>query len=569
MKRNALKKMFLAGSSLLIFSLSLAAPPALENPLRPDWKRYHSNREIKLLLEGWAQFFSRLVRVYSIGKTLKGTSLQVIEITNNATGPASEKPAYYYDGNVHSEELIGAEVALHFAWRLLTGFGKDARVTALLDTRAVYIRPKFNPDGADIALSSVHNPRSTPRPYDDDSDGLLDEDPPNDLDGDGVVTQMRRPNPNGAWTVSKVDPRLNQRRSPGHSGGGYFDLLSEGYDDDDDGSFNEDDVGGIDLNRNFPRNWGMEFEQPGAGPYPLSEPESAATIEFLRNHRNVTGIFHGHSSGGFLYRLPSTTGWDNFDASDQQLILELAQRYEQSTGQRVAPSYSDARSHRHGTLISWAYWDYGVVGFVPEFWAGIGEDQDGDGRVSELERLKWNDSNLKGLGFARWKKFNHPQLGQVEIGGWRRRFTIRNPPVAQLKAELEKYVDWMLYLAELTPRVQILNTSVAALEVSDLKKVLFEVANVGYLPTFLTRRALANGSAQPVRVVVEPRDCQLFIGTRRTAIGHLAGLRQSDDDFPRSRRLEYLVKVTGQFPTLSITAISEKGGTARLQLALH
>ena len=93
MKRNALKKMFLAGSSLLIFSLSLAAPPALENPLRPDWKRYHSNRESRLLLEGWAQFFPRLVRVYSIGKTLKGTPLQVIEITNNATGPASEKPA--------------------------------------------------------------------------------------------------------------------------------------------------------------------------------------------------------------------------------------------------------------------------------------------------------------------------------------------------------------------------------------------------------------------------------------------------------------------------------------------
>lgn len=569
MNRSVLTKVLLAGGSLFCSSILAAVPTAVENPLRPDWQRYHNNRESELLLEGWAQFFPRLVRVYSIGKTLKGTSLQLIEITNNDTGPASEKPAYYYDGNVHSEELIGAEVALYFAWRLLTGFGKDDRVTALLDTRAVYIRPKFNPDGADVALSSVHNPRSTPRPHDDDGDGLLDEDPPNDLDGDGVITQMRRPNPNGAWTFSEVDPRLNERRPPGQSGGVYFDLLSEGYDDDDDGRFNEDDIGGIDLNRNFPRNWGMEFEQPGAGPYPLSEPESAATIEFLHNHRNVTGIFHGHSNGGFLYRLPSTTSWDNFDAADQRLILELAQRYQQSTRQPAVPSYSDGRSHRHGTLISWGYWDYGVLGFVPEFWAGIGEDQDGDGQISELERLKWNDSHLKGLGFARWKQFNHPQLGQVEIGGWRRRFTIRNPPVGQLRAELEKYLDWMLYLAELTPRVQILNSSVAGLEVPDLKKVLFEVANVGYLPTFLTRRALSNRSAQPVRVVVEPQDCQLLMGAGRTAIGHLAGLRQADDDFPRARQLQYLVQVTGQFPTLSITVVSEKGGTARLQLALH
>ncbi len=53
------------------------------------------------------------------------------------------------------------------------------------------MRPKFSPDGADIALTTPNSLRSTPRPYDEDRDSLSDEDPGNDLDGDGSMTQMR------------------------------------------------------------------------------------------------------------------------------------------------------------------------------------------------------------------------------------------------------------------------------------------------------------------------------------------------------------------------------------------
>ena len=41
---------------------------------------------------------------------------------------------------------------------------------------------------------------------------------------------------------------------------------------------------------------------------------------------------------------------------------------------------------RHGTLISWGYFDYGVIGWVPEHWGGFGKDLDGDKRVSEKEQ---------------------------------------------------------------------------------------------------------------------------------------------------------------------------------------
>ena len=74
-------------------------------------------------------------KLYSIGTTLKGTQLMVLEITNHKTGAAEDKPAYYYDGNIHAGELTGAEVALALDCGLqLVGFagpGHGIRARAL------------------------------------------------------------------------------------------------------------------------------------------------------------------------------------------------------------------------------------------------------------------------------------------------------------------------------------------------------------------------------------------------------------------------------------------------------
>ena len=556
-----------------LFLLGLQAGPLWaqgEDPRNPNWSTYHSTESAYSLMEGWSREFPRLTRLYSIGETLEGTPLLVLEITNKETGEASEKPGYYYDGNIHSGELTGAEVALHFAWYVLSNHGRDPRVTRLVDTRSLYVRPKFNPDGADIALTSEQNLRSTPRPYDEDGDGLLDEDPGNDLDGDGSITQMRVPTANGRWKVSPADPRVMLRRGDGEVTGEFYEMYSEGLDDDGDGRFNEDGIGGIDMNRNFPRNWGLEFEQSGAGPFPLSEPETRATIEFLNSHRNITGVFHGHTAGGFVYRLPSTTSWDEFDLADQNLILELSRKYETTTGQRAIPSYSDPRVHRYGTLISWAYWDFGVVGFVPEFWGGFGRDYDGDGDITEAERHRWNAEELDGEGFADWTPYDHPQLGPVEIGGWRRKFAAQNPPPHLLKRELQLYVPWMLWLAEISPRIVLQDIETTALG-SGLFKLTVAVENEGYLPTYITQRALEAEVAVPVRVTLEMSDAELVVGEPRVEIGHLGGARDARGragSAARRRVIEYVVRATGDGARLSITARSEKGGVMRQEVRL-
>ena len=511
---------------VVVAGIATQASAQQEDPMNPTWDAYHTTERAHVLLEGWAAAFPNLTRLYSIGETLQGTPLMVLEITNKETGPPEVKPAYYYDGNIHAGELTGAEVALHFAWEVLSSYGTDPRITRLVDTRTLYVRPKFNPDGADIALTTEQNLRSTPRPYDQDADGLLDEDPGNDLNHDGHITQMRVPDPNGLWKISATDPRVMVRRGDGEHAGPFYALYSEGIDDDEDGRFNEDGIGGIDMNRNFPRNWGQEFEQSGAGPFPLSEPETRATIDFINARRHITGVFHGHTSGGFLFRLPSTTSWDDFDMGDQNLIMEMSRKYETTTGQRAIPSYSNPRVHRHGTLISWSYWDFGVVGFVPEFWGGFGRDYDDDGTVTEAERHRWNEEELSGEGFASWTSYDHPQLGQVEVGGWRRKFTGQNPPPHLLRAEVELYVPWMLWLAEASPRIIVRDVETTPIG-SGLVRVTGTVENEGYLPTYITNRALENETAAPVRVVLELTDAELVTGSTRITLGHLLGTRDA------------------------------------------
>lgn len=545
---------------LLTFGQRLQAQG--EDPMNPQWDKYHSTVETHKLLNGWAKAYPNLTKLYSIGKTLKGTDLMVLEISNKQTGASDTKPAYYYDGNIHAGELTGAEVALHFAWQLLSNYDKDPRIKELLDTRVLYVRPKFNPDGADLALLTPTVLRSTPRPYDQDFDGLLDEDAGNDLDGNGIITNMRVKNLNGKFKVSSTDPRVMEDRELGESGGTYYDIYSEGTDDDNDGEFNEDGVGGIDMNRNFPRNWGLESEQLGAGPYPLSEPETRATIEFLNSRRHVTGVFHGHTSGGFLFRLPSTTNWDNYNMSDQRLIVELSDMYATTTDQRVIPSYSNPRLHRHGTLISWSYWDFGVVAFVPEFWGGLAEDYDEDGRVSEYDRLVWDDKNNSSEGFIQWKSYDHPQLGEVEIGGWDRKFTRQNPPPKFLKGEIEKYVEWMLWLAETSPQLRINMMEITSIEKRKVISLSAEVQNIGYLPTNITERSIEASLVQPVRAIIELENAELIGGKTRTDLGHIVGSRDSNRSSSDSKRnLTYGIKINGPNAKAKLTIISEKGGT--------
>ena len=131
-------------------------------------------------------------------------------------------------------------------------------------------------------------------------DGLTVE----DIDGDGRVLFMRIADPNGTYKRHPQEPRLMVPREPGEFGGEYFRLMPEGTLKACDGlaiTVNRDPEG-LDLNRNFPSQWRQEFEQTGAGPYPASEPEVRAMVEFFVRHKNIGAAISYHTHSGVILR---------------------------------------------------------------------------------------------------------------------------------------------------------------------------------------------------------------------------------------------------------------------------
>src|SRR5205823_5923167 len=96
-------------------------------------------------------------------------------------------------GNVHAPLLLGAELATRMAQRFAADTPENQ---ALLDRFTFYIIPVPDPDATAAMFTPPFIERTTNlRPTDDDHDGDLDEDGPDDLNHDGLITMMRVEDP--------------------------------------------------------------------------------------------------------------------------------------------------------------------------------------------------------------------------------------------------------------------------------------------------------------------------------------------------------------------------------------
>jgi hypothetical protein len=91
-----------------------------------------------------------------------------------------------------------------------------------------------------------------------------------------------------------------------------------------------------------------------------------------------------------------------------------------------------------GGSLDGMYLNFGVVAFANEIYS-MGTDYDGDGTITEAEQLRYSDEEMGGYALKEFEEYEHPTLGTVEIGGWRK-FGYNNPPPAEHSADRGSFV---------------------------------------------------------------------------------------------------------------------------------
>ncbi|MBQ0942926.1 carboxypeptidase [Ideonella sp. 4Y16] len=563
--------------------------PPLPTPRFDTFLRHDA---LTQLLQAYAAARPGLVELRSLGRSHEGRDIWLVVLSRHATGADTDKPAFWVDGNIHAAELMGSTSVLYWLHQLLSRDGQDPAVTHLLDTRTLYLCPRINPDGAELALADrPRHIRSSTRPYPYDEpavDGLTVQ----DIDGDGRILSMRLRDPNGGWKPHPDEPRLLIPREPGEFGGTYYRVMPEGLlEAGCDGSriVANRDREGLDLNRNFPAFWRQEFEQIGAGPYPASEPEVRAVVDFVVQHPNIGAAVSFHTHSGVILRPMGMQSDNDMTPEDLWLYQRLSKIGEQLTGYPCVSIYEDFRYHPKEVISGtqdWFYEHLGALFWTVEIWApnkeaGItGYDWIHWYREhpveDDLKLLKWSDEQCGGQAHVDWQPFEHPQLGAVEIGGWDRMNFWRNPPPALREREAARFPAWLQQIALSLPQLTLQSASAEPLG-PDLWRVRLQVANAGYLPSHVTRRALERQVARPCVFEIElPEGATLAGGARRIEGPQLDGHapKQSMQAFLPQRELtadraraEWLVRAPAG-TELGLRARAARAGAVSTRLRL-
>lgn len=474
-------------------ALALAAAPAARaaEPLQPRgeapaaaFNRLHDYEEMTELLRAYARAYPDWVRLESIGKSLEGRDIWLLTLNNPATGPDRGKPAMYIDGNIHGNEVQGAETALYTVDFVLANYARLEAVTELADRIAFYVVPMVNPDGRARWFggpSTPHFPRTVSVPVDDDRDGLVDEDGFDDLDGDGIITQMRKRVAPGEGThrLHPKDPRILVPVEPGELGD-YLHLGPEGYDRDGDGRVNEDPVGYVDPNRTWGYFWMPRYVQAGSGDYPLQIPETRSIALWALDHPNVGAVQSYHNYGQMILRGPGAKLQPPYPGSDVRVYDLIGEE-----GERLLPGYDYMVTWKdlytvYGDTTDHFYNVHGAIALTNELYEPPA-DFDGDGEVSPEEQMKFNDLLTLGRQFVPWKEVDHPQYGRIEVGGFRHDVG-RVPEGWLLEQEIHRNNAFVLFHARQLPKLSFGEPAVEALG-GGLWRLEVPVLNDAGIPT--------------------------------------------------------------------------------------
>jgi hypothetical protein len=212
-----------------------------------------------------------------------------------------------------------------------------------------------------------------------------------------------------------------------------------------------------------------------------------------------------------------------------------------------------------GHSPDFGYFYYGAVWYGDELWCGGRvKDYDGDGKTTDLESLRWNDEELGGRYFTSWHAYRHPQLGEVEIGGFNPKFFRQNPPPEMLEEWAAKEAEFNLFLAQSLPRVKVVSASAEPVKKEPgTYEIRAVFVNEGIMPTALEM-------AKQVKIV-RPDTAELKLDGKAAEIVGSEATREIGFLGPgETREVRWKVKVLDAAKFSAEVAIrSTRGGTDR------
>lgn len=493
---------------------------------------YNNHAQLSTRLKNLASKYAAQTSVRSIGQSSGGRDLWLLTL---GKGDATKKPAILVVAGLDGMHLAGTELAIQTAEKMLGAANADS-ISKLLDAKTFYFLPSMNPDAQEQFSAKLKYERTgNDTKADDDRDGRIDEDPFEDLNGDGLVTWVRVEDPAGTFVASKEDPRILVKADPAKGESGKYLIFSEGIDNDKDNAFNEDGAGGINPEKNF--TFDYQIFVTGGGEYAASEPEVRALLDFLYRAPNIFAVLTFGPNNN-LSEAP------RFDASkvarriltgplakDAKAMDQVSKIYNSRTGLKDAPAMPQTRANFSQT----AYYHAGRYSFTtPGWWvpkveaprdttrrgaaapttpsntttpagppAGGGGGRFGGGAGAaatppsggqmglaggqsedDTRFLKWADKEKLTGVYVDWKTIQHSDFPnqKAEVGGIVP-FAKLNPPVSYLEASADKHLKFLTGLGAQMPDVQLVNVKTESLG-NSLTRITATIINKGLLPTY-------------------------------------------------------------------------------------
>ena len=585
-----------------------------------DVSEYHTYDELTGLLRQTVKSDRNIARMISIGTTLEKRDIWLIEIANPEGVPIEHRQGIFIGANFEGDHLIGSEISLYIADYLVKHYRSDPDIKQIIDSYVIYIVPRVSPDAAERMFAPMKTGSKTnTNPHDDDNDGRVDEDGPEDIDGDGYNTVMRVKDPDGSYMIDPDEPQLMKKADPKKGEAGSYKLYHEGIDNDKDSFINEDPPGGVDINRNFMHEY--PYYSPGAGRHMVSERETRAIMDWIIAHRNVALILTFGESDNLIVspddkgiissnkvldllafvdestkearnvglfgkksqeQRPSPSREASLlsrqaikpvtaiDTTDIEYFKTIGDKYRELTGIKSQPPVRKPQ----GAFFQYGYFQYGVPSFSTPGW-GIKEaapdsttegsnDKADAGKNGEIKKkttdklmLKWIDRNRPD-GFAEWKVFDHPDLGEVEIGGFKP-YALTNPPPETIIELGESHAAFVSYLVTLFAQVNIAETEVSA-HGGGIFGIRAVIENTGFLPTSLAH-GVTSRSVKPTMVQLGIDPESIISGDNKTSFIPVL------DGSGARKEFKWLVSAKSGTP-VELKVISQKAGVDHAKIIL-